>query len=124
MGNRALEEAHRAALVDAKSVKFWANCMATTCAVVGYRSESFQPVKRGRNLMTLFKVFVIDRYKGVLLSEHTVIGVDEGEAALNFSLTDEERKIKSKDDLEIIWQRVGEFEKREVQRTRVEKDED
>ena len=74
--------------------------------------------------MTLFKVFVIDRYKGVLLSEHTVIGVDEGEAALNFSLTDEERKIKSKDDLEIIWQRVGEFEKREVQRTRVEKDED
>ena len=72
--------------------------------------------------MTLFKVFVIDRYKGVLMSEHTVIGRNEGEAALNFSLTDEEKKLKAKDDLEIIWQDVGEFEKREVKRVRMEQE--
>ena len=73
--------------------------------------------------MILFKVFVIDRYKGTLTREHTVIGRDEGEAALEFSLTEAEKKLKGKDDLEIIFKNMGEFEKREVQRTIIEKDE-
>ena len=90
----------------------WTN--ATTTAMFYYVGEEY----KGRKRMNLYKVFIINAFTGSLLSEHTVVGKDQGEAALGITLTSDELALKAKDDLEMIWQKVGDFEKREVQRVR------
>lgn len=92
---------------------------ATASILTFWPPVGYEEPKR-RNRMTLYRAYVIDRFKGEVLSEHTVVGRDTGEAALNFSLTAEEKALKQKDDLEIIWQTVGQFDKVEVTRTRQE----
>lgn len=74
--------------------------------------------------MTLFKVYLLDVRKGEITSEHTLVGRDKGDAVLGLSLTDAEQKLKKRDELEILWSQVGEFEKLKVERVTIEKDEE
>ena len=66
--------------------------------------------------MRLYKAYVINRATADLLNEVTLIGRDKEDAALGLALTEDQKALKTDDDLEIIWQEVGAFEKREVQR--------
>ena len=100
----------------------------SNCTIVSIGGSPYwQPVgkiNKRREVMTLFKVYVVDRRAGVLTSEHTLVGSDEADAALALTLTDEELKLKKRDDLDIIWQQVGTFEKRVIKSVRMEKEED
>jgi len=82
-------------------------------------SYGYDKPKR-REDMTLFKVFCVDRMKGVVTSEHTLVGKDKEDAALELHLTEPELALKSDDDLDIIWQSVGAFEKRVIERIKME----
>ena len=66
--------------------------------------------------MRLYKAYVINRATADILNEVTLIGRDKEDAALGLALTEDQKALKTDDDLEIIWQEVGAFEKREVQR--------
>lgn len=66
--------------------------------------------------MRLYKAYIVNRATAELLDEATLIGRDKEDAALGLTLTDAQKALKADDDLEIIWQEVGAFEKREVQR--------
>ena len=92
----------------------WSNVKATTCGAFYYIGEEY----KGRKMMNLYKVFIVNAITGTLLNEYSVIGKDQGEAALSLTLTSDELALKAKDDLEIVWQKVGEYDKREVQRVR------
>ena len=70
--------------------------------------------------MNLYKVYIVDRKKGVLLAEHTLVGKDTGDAALELELTEGMKALKGKDELEIVWQTVGGFEKKTVKSVRME----
>lgn len=74
--------------------------------------------------MTLFKVYLLDIRKAVVTSEHTLVGRDKGDAGLGLALKPEEQKLKARDELEILWQTVGEFEKLKIDRVTIEKDEE
>jgi hypothetical protein len=72
--------------------------------------------------MTLYKIYLIDRKNGHLLSEHTAVGKDEGDAAVGLNLTEEELKLKEKRLLAIVYDAVGEFDLIKVNRTIIEKE--
>lgn len=99
---------------------------ASTCVVNytyfgnGSYGIGYDKPKR-RECMTLYKVFCVDRNVGKLTSEHTLVGNDKEDAALELVLTDAEKALKLDDDLDIIWQSVGTFEKRVVERIRMDR---
>lgn len=100
--------------------------LATTVTGIWHMSGPvFEPIKarKDRNEMTLYKVYMVDIRRAVVTSEHTRIGRDEGDAAVGMVLTEEEKKLKSRDELEILWQDVGSFEKLKRSRVVMEKDE-
>lgn len=71
--------------------------------------------------MNIFDVYIVNRVTCKILRKETLIGSDEGDAALTLTLTAEEASLKSEDDLDIIYNEVGSFEKRVTQRIKVEK---
>jgi len=99
---------------------------ATTTGIVwnyvgGYGQT---PTKKRREQMTLFKVYLLDVRKGEVTSEHTLVGRDKGDAGLGLALNAREQKLKRRDELEILWSTVGEFEKLKIERVTIEKDEE
>lgn len=72
--------------------------------------------------MDIYKAFIVDRNKAKILREVTCIGRDESEAALEIGLTEAEKSLQRKDELQIVWQCVGSFER--ISKTRVILDED
>jgi hypothetical protein len=114
------------------SIQASGSSMATTTGLMYsaiypvYRFQLMEEPKKRKesNEMTLFKVYVVDILHGVVTSEHTRIGRDEGDAGIGLKLTEAEEKLKAKDALEIIWNNVGAFQKIVRTRTIVEKDEE
>lgn len=101
---------------------------ATTTAAwhIAYNQADFIATnlyKRKGDYMTLYKVYMVDIRRAVVTSEHTRIGKDEGDAGIGLTLTDEEAKLKAKDELAILWQNIGEFEKLKRSRVVVDKEE-
>ena len=101
----------------------WSTPVATTTAIWTYNGSNiavgYNKPKR-REEMTLFKVYCVDRLKGVVTSEHTLVGNDKEDAALELQLAPEEKILKSTDDLDVVWQTVGRFEKRVIERVKME----
>lgn len=107
--------------------------MATTCTVysggawgAAFRQADFiatDIIKRKGNWMTLYKVYMVDIRKSAVTSEHTRIGKDEADAGIGLVLTEEEEKLRAKDELAILWQCIGEFEKLKRSRVVVDKEE-
>jgi hypothetical protein len=108
-------------LNDWKGV-FGQSFATTSSLMIGDAVPRIKP-KRKEETMTLFKIYLVDRKNGHVLSEHTAVGKDEGDAAVGLNLTEEELKLKEKRLLSIIYQPVGEFDLVKVNRTIIEKEE-
>ena len=101
----------------------WSAPMATATAIwtySGYNVGTGYSKPKRREDMTLYKVFCVDRKEGKVTSEHTLVGNDKEDAALELALNEAEKKLKVDDDLDVIWQVVGDFTKRVVERVRME----
>jgi len=101
--------------------QYGTNFCTTSCLMIGDVVPRIKP-KRKEETMTLYKIYLVDRKNGRLLSEHTAVGKDEGDAAVGLNLTEEELKLKEKRLLAIVYSAVGEFDLVKVNRTIIEKE--
>lgn len=72
--------------------------------------------------MTLYKVYCVDIRHCVVTSEHTRIGKDVGDAGIGLELSEAEKALREKDELEMIWTTLGEFKKLGKQRVVIDKE--
>lgn len=77
-------------------------------------------VRKDPNRMEIFKGYIVDRNKAVLLREVNAVGRDEAEAALSLSLTPDELALQQEDELAVIWNNVGNFTR--IPKTRMKLD--
>ncbi len=89
---------------------------ATACAIVS--APIYEPEEKKR-MVDVYRVFVLNRETEELMSMATRVGEGEADAMVGFPLTDEMKKLKRRDKLVILTQRVGNFEKFEIQEVRV-----
>ena len=101
--------------VRVSDVTFCGGC-ATTCAIVS--APIYEPEEKKR-MVDVYQVFVLNRETEELMSTTTRVGEGEADAMVGFPLTDEMKKLKRRDKLVILTQRVGNFEKFEIQEVRV-----
>lgn len=74
--------------------------------------------------MEVYEVYIIDRNRLKILRRECVLGKDEADAALQLGLTDEEKKLKARDDLALVYNPVGDFEKVARSRVRIDSGDD
>lgn len=86
-----------------------------------FAGEDWKGIKpyRGKRMVTVYKVSIIDREKEAFLDEQVVMGESPADAMLSIELTDDMRKLKKQDKLAIITDSVGDFEKFEIQEVRM-----
>jgi hypothetical protein len=86
-----------------------------------FAGEDWKGIKpyRGKRMVTVYKVSIIDREKETFLDEQTVMGESPADAMLSIELTDDMRKLKKQDKLAIITDSIGTFEKFEIQEVRM-----
>jgi hypothetical protein len=104
----------------------FSNCIAIggyATTTISYFDPTFAPTGRikRREIMEIFDVYIVNRVTCKILRKETLVGSDEGDAALALTLTAEEQALKAEDDLDIVFSSVGSFEKRVAQRIKVEK---
>lgn len=100
-----------------------------TCCFVSYSfgTPDYEPIKRKErspNTMEVYEVYIIDRNRLKILRRECVLGKDEADAALQLGLTDEEKKLKARDDLALVYNPVGTFEKVARSRVRIDSGDD
>ena len=72
--------------------------------------------------MNLFKVYVVDTKKLVVLMEAVVCGEDEGDAMADLALTDEIKVLKKRGRIAIMADMIGTFERFRTVAVEMEKD--